>query len=184
MTVHDTEILRTLSGLYERWNDPVDGLDVDRFLAEALATVRRADTPHSSDLREQLRTAFWWHQDRVDGFAFDAFVDHAVRIIAAHLPDPAPTPDASDWRAEPQVIQLFSTLAQIFTDPEIGDRAREITTLGDERLTVDALYADALNVAGDRGLGPHPLPESYVIAARSGVDATLAVIPALLGSHA
>jgi hypothetical protein len=41
----------------------------------------------------------------------------------------------------------------------------------------DALYADAINRAADSGLGPHPLPESYVIAARAGVDVTLEALP-------
>jgi hypothetical protein len=45
---------------------------------------------------------------------------------------------------------------------------------GSSMETRDILYAAGINLAAERGLGPHPLPESYVQAVQAGVDAVLA----------
>lgn len=42
MSARDADVRQALRDLYAAWNDPVEGLDVDRFLDEVLVTVRRS----------------------------------------------------------------------------------------------------------------------------------------------
>jgi len=47
------------------------------------------------------------------------------------------------------------------------------TTASHPTPSPDALYADAVNLTAERTGMPHPLTESYILAARSGVDIVL-----------